>query len=81
MKVRIIDFPEITGIDLLLDRLEQELRGDDYAQALAFTLTLIEDFFSEMDGTDVNCLIYQKLIEINALLQTEADLYSGDEPH
>lgn len=73
MKVRVIDFPEITGIDLLLDRLEKELAGEDFNQALAFTLTLLQDFFGEMDGTDVNCLIYEKLIEINALLQTDMD--------
>ena len=80
MKVRIIEFPEITGIDLLLDRLEQELCGENYAQAIAFTLTLLQAFFAEMEGTDTNCLIYEKLVEINALLQTDDEFYSGDDP-
>ena len=80
MKVRILDFPEITGIDLLLDRLEKELSGDDFNQALAFTIIMLQDFFAEMEATDVNCLIYEKLIEINALLQTDPIFYSGDDP-
>lgn len=70
----VLKFPDIDGIDLLIDRLERELAGEDYTSAIAFTLILIEDFMMECSETDASLVVYQKLIEINSILRNYTDV-------
>ena len=70
----VLKFPEIDGIDLLLDRLERELIGENSTTAAAFSLLILEEFFRDAEDNDPCHLVYQKLMEINSILANYTDV-------